>query len=82
LAELRVRQGLALTGETVPNQLKRPTARPTMRWLFQCFEGIDLHHLITADGTRTAQVLRLSALHRQVLRPLGSAYQRCYSASS
>jgi transposase len=81
LAELRVRQGLALTGETVPNQLKRPTARPTMRWLFQCFEGIDLHHLIEADGARATRVLRLSALHRQVLRLLGPAYENRYLAS-
>ncbi|HEX9413122.1 MAG TPA: IS1634 family transposase [Ktedonobacterales bacterium] len=45
LAERRVRQRLAATQETVPDQLRRPTSRPTMRWLFQCFEGIDLHHL-------------------------------------
>jgi transposase len=40
LAEMRVRQRLATTDQTVPAQLRRPTARPTMRWLFQCFEGI------------------------------------------
>ena len=45
LAEVRVRQRLAATQQTVPDQLRRPTTRPTMRWLFQCFEGIDLHHL-------------------------------------
>ena len=44
LAEVRVRQRLVATGQTVPDQVGKPTARPTMRWLFQCFEGIDLHH--------------------------------------
>ena len=34
LAELRVRQRLAVTQQTVPDQLRRPTSRPTMRWLF------------------------------------------------
>ena len=43
LAEGRVRQRLAATGQTVPDQVRKPTARPTMRWLFQCFEGIELH---------------------------------------
>jgi transposase len=81
LAEVRVRQRLAATQETVPDQLRRPTARPTMRWLFQCFEGIDLHHLTVSDGTRITQVLRLSALHRQVLRLLGPAYENHYSIS-
>lgn len=42
LAEQRLSQHLAETGATVPNQLKKPTQRPTMRWLFQCFEGISL----------------------------------------
>jgi transposase len=37
LAELRVRQRLATTAQTVPDQLRRPTARPTMRWLFSVF---------------------------------------------
>lgn len=80
LAELRVRERLAAAHETVPDQLRRPTTRPTMRWLFQCFEGIDLHHMTLPDGAQTTQVLRLSALHRQVLRLLGPAYEKCYFA--
>src|SRR5262249_24342208 len=81
LAEVRVRQRLMTTEETVPDQLRRPTARPTMRWLFQCFEGLDLHHLTWPDGTRHTQVLRLSAGHRQVLSLLGPAYEKCYLVS-
>jgi transposase len=80
-AELRVRHQLAATNATVPNQLKQPTARPTMRRLFQRFEGIDRHHMTAADGTRTTHVLRLTSLHRQVLRLLGPAYETCYLAS-
>lgn len=37
LAEVRVRQGLAATRQTVPDQIRKPTARPTLRCLFQCF---------------------------------------------
>jgi transposase len=81
LAEGRVRQRLAATHQTVPDQLRRPTARPTMRWLFQCFEGLDLHHLTLPDGTRITQVLRLSALHCQILRLLGPAYGNRYLLS-
>src|SRR5262249_42251780 len=78
LAELRVRQRLAATQQTVPNQLRLPPPRPTMRWLFQCFEGIDLHHLTLPDGTCHSQVLRLNTVHRQVLRLLGPAYENRY----
>ncbi len=78
LAEVRVRQQLAATGQTVPDQVRTPTARPTLRWLFQCFEGIDLHHTWHPDGTRATEVLRLTALHPLVLHLLGPAYENCY----
>jgi transposase len=81
LAERRIRQRLTATQETVPDQLRRPTSRPTLRWLFQCFEGIDLLYLTAPDGTVSTQVLRLSILHRQVLRLLGPAYENCYLLS-
>jgi hypothetical protein len=62
----------------VPDQLRRSTARPTMRWLFQRYEGLDLHHLTVPDGTHHTQVLRLNAVHRQVLRLLGPTYELSY----
>ncbi len=77
LAELRVRQRLAASGQTVPDQVRKPTARPTLRWLFQCFEGIDLLHISAPDGSRATQILRLDALHRRVLHLLGPAYENC-----
>jgi transposase len=78
LAEVRLRQRLALTGQTVPDQKGKPTARPTLRWLFQCFEGIDLHHTLQPSGMRATEVLRLTKVHRLVLHLLGPAYEKCY----
>ena len=71
LAEVRVRQRLAATGQTVPDQVCKPPVRPTMHWLFQYFEGIDLHHTLWPDGAWEAEILRLTDLHRQILRLLG-----------
>ena len=34
-AEWKLREKLKETGESVPNQLKKPTQKPTMRWVFQ-----------------------------------------------
>src|SRR6266704_4148100 len=36
LAEHRLRARLAQTQQTIPDQVHKPTARPTMRWVFQC----------------------------------------------
>jgi transposase len=80
LAEVRIRQRLVATGQTVPDQVRKPSTRPTMRWLFQCFEGLDLHHTLRPDGTWETEILRMTDLHRQVLRLLGPAYEKCYLA--
>jgi transposase len=80
LAEHLLRSRLAQTEETVPNQVNKPTKRPTMRWIFQCFEGIDLLHIRMGSRWHT-QVLGLQALHQQVLRLLGPAYSSFYGLS-
>ncbi|HEX3640961.1 MAG TPA: IS1634 family transposase [Ktedonobacteraceae bacterium] len=77
LAEHLLRCRLAQTEETVPNQVNKPTKRPTMRWIFQCFEGIDLLHIRVGSRLQT-QVLGLQALHQKVLRLLGPPYAHLY----
>jgi transposase len=77
LAEQLLRRQLVATQHTVPNQVNKPTNRPTMRWIFQCFEGIDLLHIRRGSSFQT-QVLGLQALHQQVLRLLGPAYSQFY----
>ncbi len=70
LAEWRLRQALAHTEQTVPNQLRQPTNRPTMRWVFECFEGI---HLVTirGPGGRATHVHGMQPLHALVIELLG-----------
>jgi transposase len=80
LAEHLLRRQLAATEQTLPNQVNKPTNRPTMRWVFQCFEGIDLLHIRTGSHWHT-QILGLQALHRQVLRLLGPVYSQFYFLS-
>jgi transposase len=78
LAEYRLRARLAEHDEMIPNQVKKPIKNPTMRWIFQCFDGIDLHHTHLPDGTWQVEVLRLEDLHRHVLRLLGNLYEKIY----
>ncbi len=80
LAEHLLRSQLVETQQTVPNQVNKPTDRPTMRWIFQCFEGIDLLH-IRAGFQEHMQVLGLQPLHRKILFLLGSAYCKIYCFS-
>ena len=81
LAEFRLRTRLAETAQTIPDQVQRPTTRPTMRWIFQCFEGIELLHISTFSSSRIL-VLRLQPFHRLILSLLGPLYEKYYLASS
>jgi transposase len=81
LAEWRLRQQLAGNNQTVPNQLKQPTNRPTMRWMFECFEGISLLTLPSPGGPRTL-VHGLEPLHELVLSLLGPAVSKMYESSN
>ena len=78
LAEHRVREQLAATGQTVPNQLKQPTDRPTMRWMFQCFEGVSLVVFQPPHGPPQRDLAGLEPLHEQVAALLGPYCEKLY----
>lgn len=59
------------------DQVNKPTNRPTMRWVFQCFEGIELLHIHRLEEVATI-TLRLQPLHEQILALLGLPYQAIY----
>jgi transposase len=80
LAEYQLRARLAETEQTIPDQVQKPTARPTMRWVFQCFEGIELLHVQTATTSLTI-VLRIEPVHRLILTLLGPLYEKIYHPS-
>ena len=70
LAEREVRTTLASRGETIPNQVGQPTQRPTLRHIFQVFEGIDV--LLIPHLSQTQRlVLNLKPIHCQILELFG-----------
>ncbi|MDH7487681.1 MAG: IS4 family transposase, partial [Anaerolineae bacterium] len=77
LAERKVRTALQEKGESIPNQVGKPTQSPTMRRIFQMFEGIDVL-LIPTEGGVQQRVLNLQPVHRRILRLLGSHVEKCY----
>jgi transposase len=61
LAEHRLRQELVTTSQTLHNQVRKPTTRPAMRWVFRCIEGID-RLTIQTPGGEPVLALRLRSL--------------------
>ena len=78
LAEHWLRTQLAVTRQTVPNQLKQPTDRPTMRWMFQCFEGLSLVRFTPSDGPPHRAIAGLQLLHEHVVALLGTSCEQFY----
>jgi hypothetical protein len=55
-----------------------------MRWVFQCFEGIELLHIRYGPDAAsiTSLILRLTPLHQQILALLGPTYEQVYESSN
>jgi hypothetical protein len=67
--------------KALPDQVHKPTTRPTMRWVFQCFEGIEPLHVQTPTSSQVL-VLRLQLLHRLILQLFGPLYEKFYQLAS
>jgi transposase len=78
LAEHRLRERLTATGQTVPSQVKQSTERPTLRWIFQCFEGVSLLTFPQLGGPPQLAMTELEPLHELVLALLGPMYEKLY----
>ena len=76
LAQRRLRQALALAHQTIPNQKGKPTAIPTLRWVFQSFLFI---RWLEIDGIQT--IVNLTSKHKHILSFLGSSCQKYYFIS-
>jgi transposase len=77
LAERMLRAELAQRNESIPNQVDKPTQRPTMRRIFQIFEGIDV--LMIRDSCEIqCHVLNLEPIHYRILDLLGAGVKKCY----
>jgi transposase len=79
LAEQRIRAQLQTTAQSVPDQLRRPTSSPTLRWVFQCFEGLSIVHVLQDSPVLDSPVTGLTDFHLLILHLLGPIYERFYS---
>ena len=73
LGQRILRQALLQADESLPNQLKKPTQRPTLRWIFKCFQAV---HLLVIDGVK--QIANLTDERVRVLRFLSPACRDYY----
>lgn len=78
LAERKLRLALQQNAESIPDQKGRPTQNPTLRWVFQTFEGLDVLSVSVSGRRVLRQVLNMTPVHEKVLRLLGPQVGECY----
>lgn len=78
LGERQLRLALQQNNETIPDQKNKPTQNPTLRWVFQTFEGLDVLSVWADDRLILRQVLNLRPVHQQIIRLLGPQVKKCY----
>ena len=79
LAERQLRLRLKQEHVSIPSQTGKPTQTPTMRCVFQMFEGIDLLSIRQDEQVVMRKMLNLSPDHLLIIRLLGEQVQNCYS---
>lgn len=76
LGQRQLRMSLKTQKATIKNQLNQPTKSPTLRWIFQCFQGI---HFLMIQGVQ--RILNLTESRCQILQFLPRACQKYYLLS-
>jgi transposase len=80
LTQRRLRQQLATRNATIPNQIRQPTKRPTLRWVFQLLEGI--HRVrVTVQGQVHDLIEGLNDVQITILRLFGDEVCQLYQIS-
>jgi transposase len=78
LAERKLRQALRAMNATIPNQLRKPTQTPTIRWVFQMFQGLDILLIYQNGQVVFRKLVNLRPVQQQVITLLGPQVQKCY----
>ncbi|WP_430639984.1 IS1634-like element ISCwa1 family transposase [Crocosphaera watsonii WH 8501] len=73
LGQRELRNCLKRVKKGINNQVGKVTLRPTLRWIFQCFQGI---HYVILNGVK--QIVNLTEERRFILSLLPASCQRYY----
>ncbi len=76
LGQRELRHGLFESKAGLKNQLGKLTEKPTLRWIFQCFQGI---HLLLLSGVK--QIVNLTEERQLILSFFTTSSQKYYILS-
>lgn len=77
VAQRILRKQLERQNETIPNQINQPTAKPTLRWIFQLLEGINIVEVKLPEKIHH-RIEGITQLRRKILMLFGKQVQQIY----
>jgi transposase len=78
MAQFYIRRALEDNNDTVPNQLKKPTKKPTARWIFRMMQGISVVQMKLKNIVIKEYVTNLSNNTAKVVRYFGKHAMQIY----
>ena len=78
VAQFKLRKALEEKKESIPNQLGKQTMKPTMRRVFQMFDGISLLIVLENEVEKIVGVLNLIEIQRKIFALLCEDYKKMY----
>lgn len=77
IAQRRLHKVLKEVRETLPNQIRKETAKPTLRWIFQLLDGIELVKMSIKNSLHVV-VSGLTSLRQRILGYFGDSVRKIY----
>ena len=77
MTEFRLRRELVNSDKTVISQTKKPTQRPSLKWIFFLFRRVREYSIIR-NGNKTVKIANLSEDLKNILALLGKPYENYY----
>ncbi|MBP9682947.1 MAG: IS1634 family transposase [Bacteriovorax sp.] len=78
LAEHFLRQALSESGDSIPNQLKKPTSKPTMAWVCHLFRGVQVLTISFDECHQRELVSNLNEVTRRIILHFGKVAETIY----
>ena len=77
VAEWKLRKKLKETGETIPDQLKKKTQKPTLKWVFMLMREIT-EVKIEVDSKVIIEIANMSEVKHKIIRLMGKNCEKYY----
>ncbi len=79
IAQRRMRGSMEKANKIIPNQINIPTATPTLRWVFQCFEGINFVQTEETYDKTKIYLYRLDKVRIKIIHLIGGHSLHLYN---